>query len=77
MLKFNATIEFIQGQAAAILSIFSISGEWVCGGRIETDCHWGYCGHDPKESLYEIGYNQASLTVKAKGGRLETYRVVQ
>lgn len=77
MLKFNATIEFLQGQRAAILSIFDISGEFVAGGRIETSCRPGYCGHDPRESLYELGYSQASMTVEAKGGSLETYKVVQ
>ena len=75
MLKFNATIEFLSGRKAAIVSLTDNNGEWAGGGLVETKCG-SHCGHSVRDSLYEIGYNHASLSAEHKGGRLETYRVV-
>jgi hypothetical protein len=75
MNKFNATIEFLPGRKAAIVSLTDDTGEWVCGGRVETNCG-SHCGHSIHDSLYEIGYTHASLSAQSKGGTIETYKVV-
>jgi hypothetical protein len=75
MTVFNATIEFLSGQKAAIITLTDSTGEWAGSGRIETSCG-SICGHNVRDSLYEIGYIHASRTASFKGGRLETYRVV-
>lgn len=71
MILFNGTIEYINGQKAAIIELTTNDGEWSGGGRIELP-------HAPAEHLkawlYEEGYRQLSLNAKAKGGRLETYK---
>lgn len=75
MIKFNATIEFLSGQKAAILTLTDSTGEWAGSGRIETSCG-SICGHSVKESLYDLGYTYACRSASAKGGRVETYREV-
>lgn len=73
--RFNATIEFISGQRAAIVTLTDSSGEFAGGGRIETKCSPALCGHPVRDSLYEEGYRLASFSATAKGGVLETYGV--
>jgi hypothetical protein len=75
MTTFNATIEFLSGQNAAIVTLTDSTGEWAGAGRVETRCGL-ICGHSVRDSLYEIGYIHASRSAAFKGGRLETYRVV-
>jgi hypothetical protein len=70
MTTFNATIEFISGQRAAIVTLTDSRGEWSGAGRIEVRSGL-------KADLYEQGYRHASFSAAAKGGRLETYRVIQ
>lgn len=67
MTTFNATIEFITGQRAAIVTLTDSSGEWSGSGRIEVRS-------GRRSDLYEEGYRVASLSAAAKGGRLETFR---
>ena len=70
MLKFYATIEFLSGQSAAILTLTDQAGEWAGSGRIEvrSGLH---------SDLYEEAYRQASLNAQSKGGRLERLSVVR
>jgi hypothetical protein len=69
MLKFFATIEFLSGQRAAILTLTNEAGEWAGSGRVE--------GRD-KSNIYERAYGLASLSAQSKGGRLERFsRVTQ
>lgn len=70
MTKFNATIEFLPGQGAAIVTLFDSAGEWSGSGRVE-------CRSGTSEALYEVGYTVASRSALAKGGRLETYRTIR
>lgn len=69
MNKFNATIEFLSGQNAAIVTLHDHLGEWAGSGRVE-------CRSGRKSDLYEIGYTAACRNAYAKDGRVETYRVV-
>jgi len=71
MNKFNATIEFIPGQRAAIIELTDSNGEWAGGGRIDVRPING----DVRGALYEAGYVHASARAASKGGTLETYRV--
>lgn len=75
-MKFYVTIEMLEGQRAAIVALTDSCGEFAGAGRVETRCG-SACGHSVTESLYEIGYRYASLTAQSKGGRVESYRVVQ
>jgi hypothetical protein len=68
MLKFYATIEFLSGQSAAILTLTDQAGEWAGSGRIE--------GRD-RASIYERAYTHASLSAQSKGGRLERFSRVE
>jgi hypothetical protein len=65
---FNATIEFIGGQRAAIVELTDGRGEWAGGSRIEVRS-------GRRAELYEQGYIHAARAAAAKGGSLETYRV--
>lgn len=67
MTSFNATIEFLSGQKAAIVTLTDSTGEWAGSCRIEAG--------KSRSSLYELGYAHASVSAAHKGGRLETYRV--
>lgn len=66
--KFNATIEFLSGQRAAIITLTDNHGEWSGSGRIDLP-------RGNNSDLYELGYIQASRSAAVKGGTLETYRV--
>jgi hypothetical protein len=69
MLKFFATIEFLSGQKAAILTLTDQAGEWAGSGRVE--------GRD-RSAIYERAYTLASFNAQSKGGRLERFsRVTQ
>lgn len=68
-MRFNATIEFLKGQRAAIVTLFNDRGEWSGSGRIEVRSG---CRSD----LYEEGYRIASQNASVKGGTLDYYRVV-
>jgi hypothetical protein len=69
MLKFFATIEFLSGQSAAILTLTDHTGEWAGSGRVEGRDH---------SNIYERAYTLASLNAQSKGGRLERFtRVAQ
>lgn len=70
MIKFYATIEFLSGQRAAILTLTTETGEWAGSGRIETRSGL-------HSDLYEEAYRQASLNAHSKGGRLERLSVVR
>jgi hypothetical protein len=68
--KFYATIEFLRGQRAAILTLTTQAGEWSGSGRIEVRSGL-------QSDLYEEAYKQASLNAQFKGGRLERFSVVR
>lgn len=69
MVKFYATVEFLSGQSAAILTLTNQAGEWAGSGRIEVRSGL-------QSDLYEEAYRQASLNAQAKWGRLERLSVV-
>lgn len=69
-MKYNATIEFLSGQKAAILTLTDSNGEWSGAGRIDLPL-------GSKSGLYDLGYIYASKSAAAKGGTLETYKVVK
>lgn len=69
MVKFFATIEFLSGQRAAILTLTNETGEWAGSGRIETRSGL-------RSDIYEEAYRQACLNAQSKGGRLERFSVV-
>jgi hypothetical protein len=73
MNKFTATIEILNGQNAAIVSLFDFSGEWSGGGRIELP---RAPAHQVEDALYEQGYITASRSAASKNGTLESYRRV-
>lgn len=75
MSDFWATIEFLPGNQAAIVTLFDSKGEWSGASRIETKCRRSLCNHNPKDSLYEQGYDHASRTATWKGGRLARYSI--
>jgi len=66
MIKFFATVEFLSGQQAAILTLTDAAGNWNGSGRVE--------GHD-RDHIYERAYTQASLAAQSKGGSLERLTV--
>lgn len=70
MLKFYATVEFLSGQRAAILTLTNEAGEWSGSGRIEVRSGLQF-------DLYEEAYRQASLRAQSHGGRLERFSVVR
>lgn len=70
MLMFYATIEFLSGQPAAILTLTDRAGEWAGSGRIEVRSGL-------RSDLYEEAYRQASFNAASKGGRLERFSVVR
>lgn len=59
MVKFFATLEFLSGQRAAILTLTDQSGAWAGSGRVE--------GRD-RSNIYERAYTLASLNAESKGG---------
>jgi hypothetical protein len=67
-MKFNATIEFLRGQHAAIVTLTDSNGEWSGSSRIDLP-------HGTKSDLYELGYVKAGQNAAIKQGSLETYRV--
>ena len=69
MQRFNGTIEHLSGQKAAIITL-TINGEWSGSGRIELP-------RGSKADLYELGYDRLSMSAAAKGGILDTYKVVE
>lgn len=66
---FYATIEHIR-HGEAILTMTDQAGEWAGASLIQ-------CRSGRREDLYEAGYTAASVNVRAKGGRLETYREIE
>lgn len=70
---FFATLEFLSGQRAAILTLTDRAGEWAGSGRIEL--RPSFTG-GVRAALYEEAYRQASLNAQSKGGRLERFSVV-
>lgn len=69
MKRFNGIIEHIAGQKAAIITL-TINGEWSGSGRIELP-------RGSRADIYELGYDRLSMSAAAKGGILDTYKVVQ
>lgn len=69
MKRFNGTIEYLSGQKAAIVTLTE-GDEWSGSGRIDLP-------RGSKSDLYELGYNQLSMSATAKGGVLDTYKVIQ
>lgn len=67
-MNYSATIEFIKGQKAAIITLFDQAGEWSGASRIEIRS-------GSKTALYEQGYIHASASAVCKGGRLDRYGV--
>lgn len=67
MTKYDATIELLKGQRAAIITLTS-NGEWSGSGRIDLP-------HGSRQDLYELGYTRACQGAAVKGGTLETYQV--
>lgn len=67
-MKYSATIEFLTGQRAAIVTLFDRSGEWSGAGRIEVRS-------GSRSDLYEEGYRHASVSASMKGGILDRYSV--
>lgn len=70
MKKFYATVEFLEGQGAAIVELSDEGGEWAGGGRVEVR-------RGDRRALYEEGYRHAARAAAAKNGRLERYREVR
>jgi hypothetical protein len=69
-MNFDATIEYLSGQRAAIITLTNITtGEWSGSGRIDLP-------HGRKADLYEAGYRLASFNAQSKGGTLWRYREV-
>lgn len=68
MTKFYATVEFLSGQHAAILTLTDQAGEWAGSGRIEVRSGL-------TRDLYEEAYRHASFNAAAKGGRLERFSI--
>jgi hypothetical protein len=68
MIKFFATIEFLSGQQAAILTLTNEAGEWAGSGRVEGRDH---------SNIYERAYTLASLNAQSKGGRLERLSIAE
>jgi hypothetical protein len=66
--RFNGTIEFLGG-GRAIVELTDSRGEWSGAGRIEIRSR-------DERALYEAGYVRASACAAAKGGTLDTFRVV-
>lgn len=71
-MKFNATVEMLPGQKAAIVTLFTLAGEWSGAGRIDLPR-----SSRPDYDLYEHGYTTACQSAACKGGTVETYRRVQ
>lgn len=68
-MKFNATVEFLRGQRAAIVTLTDLNGAWSGSSRIDL-------APTSKLDLYEAGYDRAVQAAYVKGGTLETFRVV-
>lgn len=68
VIRFNATIEFLRGQKAAIITLETLSGEWAGSGRIDLR-------RGSRRDLYEVGYIWASQSAASKDGIIETYKV--
>ena len=67
-MNYSATIEFLKGHKAAIVTLFDQSGEWAGASRIEVRS-------GSKATLYDQGYIHASASAVCKGGRLDRYSV--
>lgn len=67
-MNYSATIEFLTGQKAAIVTLFDQSGEWSGSSRIEPRS-------GSRADLYEQGYTHASCSATLKGGWLDRYSV--
>lgn len=67
-MNYSATIEFLTGQKAAIVTLLDQAGEWSGASRIEVRS-------GSKADLYEQGYIHASASAVCKGGRLSSYSV--
>lgn len=68
MTRFEATIEFLSGQKAAIITL-TLNGEWSGSTRITTK-------FNSLSDLYELGYKTASQNAACKGGTINTYRAL-
>lgn len=68
MIKFDATIEFLSGQKAAIITLTQ-NGEWSGSSRIDLP-------RGSRRDLYELGYFRASQNAACKGGSLNTFRAL-
>jgi len=69
MTRYNATIEHLPGQRAAIITLETTKGEWAGAQRINLP-------RSSKSDLYEFGYTTASISASGKGGTLDSYRAV-
>lgn len=61
---FFATLEFLRGQHAAILTLTDQAGEWAGSGRVEGRT---------KSDIYERAYTLASINAQSKCGHLERF----
>lgn len=66
-MRFTATLEYIKGQCAAIVTLYD-HGEWSGGGRVEARS-------GRRSDLYEIGYRDACQRAHGKGGDLDRFSV--
>jgi hypothetical protein len=67
--KFYGELEILDNGRSAIVTLFDNSGEWAGSQRIDTK-------NGDESSLYEVGYNYASVAAEGKGGRLETFKTI-
>lgn len=67
--RYSATVAYLPGQPAAIVTLFDHRGEWSGAGRIEVRS-------GSRADLYEAGYRAASARALAHGGTLDRYSVV-
>lgn len=65
---YSATIEYLPGQAAAIVALFDAAGEWSGAGRVEVRSGL-------RSDLYEAGYRLAAASAAIKGARLGRFSV--
>ena len=68
MNRFDATIEFLSGQKAAIITL-NQNGEWSGSSRIDLP-------RGSRRDLYELGYFRASQNAACKGGTINSFRVL-
>lgn len=74
--RFNATVEYLPAQRAAIITLTDSSGEWAGAERIDLRPKAFETREGLISRLYEVGYNCASVKAACKGGSLETYKAI-